>query len=155
MFDSFEISANGLRFNHDAASPHDWLQEEPGVFPDGTAVFMRIALNSTRTPAEVYSQFTDAPEDYDFSRTVVPMKLARFGDEQLVSRSQAKRLIARFDRFRTVILDFAEVQEIGQAFADELFRVYANSHPEVELVPKNMTEQVNQMWLRVVPHRRT
>jgi anti-sigma regulatory factor (Ser/Thr protein kinase) len=155
MFDSFEISANGLRFNHDAASPHDWLQEEPGVFPDGTAVFMRIALNSTRTPAEVYSQFTDAPEDYDFSRTVVPMKLARFGDEQLVSRSQAKRLIARFDRFRTVILDFSEVQEIGQAFADELFRVYANSHPEVELVPKNMTEQVNQMWLRVVPHRRT
>ena len=155
MFDSFEISANGLRFNHDAASPRDWLQEAPGAFPDGTAVFMRIALNSTRTPAEVYSQFTDAPEDYDFSRTVVPMKLARFGDEQLVSRSQAKRLIARFDRFRTVILDFAEVQEIGQAFADELFRVYANSHPEVELVPKNMTEQVNQMWLRVVPHRRT
>ena len=125
------------------------------MFPDGTAVFMRIALNSTRTAAEVYSQFTDAPEDYDFSRTVVPMKLARFGDEQLVSRSQAKRLIARFDRFRTVILDFSEVQEIGQAFADELFRVYANSHPEVELVPKNMTEQVNQMWLRVVPHRRT
>lgn len=153
MFDSFEISANGLQFNHDAGSPHDWLQEAPGVFPDGTAVSMRIALDSARTAAEVYSQFTDAPEDYDFSKTVVPMKLARFGDEELVSRSQAKRLIARFDRFRTVILDFTEVQEIGQAFADELFRVYAGSHREVELLPKNMTEQVERMWLRAVAPR--
>ena len=153
MFDSFEISANGLQFNHDAGSPHDWLQEAPGVFPDGTAVSMRIALDSARTAAEVYSQFTDAPEDYDFSKTVVPMKLARFGNEELVSRSQAKRLIARFDRFRTVILDFTEVQEIGQAFADELFRVYAGSHREVELLPKNMTEQVERMWLRAVAPR--
>ena len=153
MFDSFEISANGLQFNHDASSPQDWLQEAQGGFADGTAVFMRIGLSSTRTAAEVYSQFTDAPEDYDFSKTVVPMKLARVGDEQLVSRSQAKRLIARFDRFRTVILDFADVQEIGQSFADELFRVYANAHPGVELLAKNMTEQVERMWLRAVAPR--
>jgi anti-sigma regulatory factor (Ser/Thr protein kinase) len=153
MFDTFEISANGLQFNHDAGSSHDWLQEVPGVFPEGTAVFMRIGLNSTRTAADVYSEFTEAPEDYDFSKTVVPMKLAKFGDEELISRSQAKRLIARFDRFKTVILDFADVHEIGQAFADELFRVYAASHPEVELLPKNMTEQVERMWLRAVAHR--
>ena len=153
MFDAFEIRANGLQFNHDASSRHDWLQEAPGVFPNGTAVFMRIALDSSRTTAEVYSQFTAAPEDYDFSKTIVPMRLAKFGDEQLVSRSQAKRLIARFDRFRTVILDFADVQEIGQAFADELFRVYGDSHREVELLPRNMTEQVEKMWLRAVAPR--
>lgn len=153
MFDSFEISANGLQFNHDAGSPHDWLREATGVFPNGTAVFMRIALKSSRTTAQVYAEFTDAPDDYDFSKTVVPMKLARLGDEQLVSRSQAKRLIARFDRFRTVILDFSEVQEIGQAFADELFRVYANGHPTVEILPRNMTEQVERMWLRAVAPR--
>lgn len=153
MFDTFEITANGLRFNHDSRSTHDWLQEEKSIFSDGTAVFMDINLNSTRTTAEVYSQFTDAPEDYDFSKTVVPMKLARYGDELLVSRSQAKRLIARFDRFKTVILDFSEVQEVGQAFADELFRVYANSHPAVELLPKNMSEQIERMWLRAVAPR--
>lgn len=155
MFDSFEISANGLQFNHEQNAPHDLLHEAAGVFPDGTAVFMRIALSSSRTAADVYAQFTDAPEDYDFSKTIVPMKLARYGDEQLVSRSQAKRLIARFDRFRTVILDFADIQEIGQAFADELFRVYSNSHPSVELLPKNMTEQVERMWLRAVSPRMT
>lgn len=153
MFDFFEIAANGLQFNHDANSPHDWLQEAPGIFPEGTAVFMRIALNSTRTVAEVYAQFTDAPEDFGFSKTVVPMRLARYGDEQLVSRSQAKRLIARFDKFRTVILDFSGIQEIGQAFADELFRVYGSSHPDVELLPQNMTEQVERMWLRAIAPR--
>lgn len=153
MFDSFRIAANGLEFSHDDGLPHDWLREEKGVFPDGTAVFMEIALLSERTAADVYAQFTDAPEDYDFSRTIVPMRLATFGDEQLVSRSQAKRSIARFDRFKTVILDFTDVLEIGQAFADELFRVYGNGHPGVELIPKNMTQQVERMWLRAVAPR--
>ena len=150
MFDTYEIAANGLLFNHSDDSPNDWLREEKGGFEEGTAVFMRIALTSPRTAADVYSQFTDAPEDYSFSKTVVPMKLARYGDEQLVSRSQAKRLIARFDRFKIVILDFDGIQEIGQAFADELFRVYSTAHPEVELLPKNMTEQVQRMWLRSI-----
>lgn len=154
MFDSFEISANGLRFNHHEASPNDWLQEDKAIFSkEGTTVYMQIALKSARTTSEVYAEFTKAPEDYDFSKTIVPMKLARYGDEQLVSRSQAKRLIARFDRFKVVILDFDDIQEIGQAFADELFRVYANAHPDVDLLPENMTEQVERMWLRAVAPR--
>lgn len=153
MFDSFEIHANGLQFNHDESLFKDLLYEERGVFPDGTAVFMKIALDSQRTTADIYAEFTDAPEDYDFSRTVVPMRLAKYGDEQLISRSQAKRLIARFDRFKTVVLDFADVKEIGQAFADELFRVYGSAHPEIELVPMNMTAQVERMWLRAVAPR--
>ena len=150
MFDAYEIEANGLKFNHSEDSQRDWLREEKGVLEEGTAVFMRIALTSQRTAADVYSQFTDVPEDYGFSKTVVPMKLARYGDEQLISRSQAKRLIARFDRFKIVILDFDGIQEIGQAFADELFRVYAITHPQVELIPKNLSEQVERMWLRTI-----
>ncbi len=153
MFDHFEISANDLKFHHDDNFKFDLLNEEKGVFHEGTTVFMSIALASQRTTTDIYNQFTKAPEDFDFSKTVVPMKLARFGNEQLVSRSQAKRLIARFERFKTVILDFSGIQEIGQAFADELFRVYANRFPEVELVPKNMTPQVEKMWLRAVAPR--
>lgn len=151
MFDLFEISANGLKFNHRQDTPNDWLHEDKEAFSDeGTAVFMRIALISERTANDVYNEFTKAPDDFDFSKTIVPMRLANFGDELLVSRSQAKRLIARFDRFKVVILDFAGVQEIGQAFADELFRVYAVGHPEVELFPTNMSTQVERMWLRAV-----
>jgi anti-sigma regulatory factor (Ser/Thr protein kinase) len=151
MFDYYEIEANGLQFSHD--EKHDSLMEEPSPFVIGTVVFMRIALDSERTSSDVFNQFMNAPEDFDFSKTIVPMKLARLGDEQLISRSQAKRLIARFDRFKKVILDFKSVNEIGQAFADELFRVYANEHPQVELSPVNMSEQVERMWRRAVAPR--
>ena len=46
------------------------------------------------------------------------------------------------------MLDFEGVAEIGQAFADELFRVYARAHPDVQLVPTNYGEQVERMWQR-------
>lgn len=151
MFDYYEIEANGLQFSHD--EKHDFLMEEPSPFVMGTVVFMKVALDSERTTSDVFNQFMNAPEDFDFSKTIVPMKLARLGDEQLISRSQAKRLIARFDRFKKVILDFKSVNEIGQAFADELFRVYANEHPQVELTPVNMSEQIEKMWLRAVAPR--
>jgi anti-sigma regulatory factor (Ser/Thr protein kinase) len=153
MFDHFGIQANQLYFSHSQNKRNDTLEEREVIFSKGTTVVMVISPSSTRTTNEVYAQFTDAPDDYDFSTTIVPMRLAKYGDEQLVSRSQAKRLIARFDRFKTVVLDFSEIQEIGQAFADELFRVYANKHPAVELQPKNMNEQVERMWLRAVAPR--
>lgn len=153
MFDWFEINANDLEFHHDKKLVEDVLHEAKGIFPDGTVVFMSIALDSTRTAADVYAEYTNAPDDFDFSKTVVPMKLAQYGEEHLVSRSQAKRLIARFDRFKKVVLNFDGVQEIGQAFADEIFRVYANQHPDVELIPEKMTKQVQSMWLRAVAPR--
>ncbi|NTU50232.1 MAG: STAS-like domain-containing protein, partial [Desulfobulbaceae bacterium] len=70
--------------------------------------------------------------------------------EKLVSRSQAKRLVSRFEKFKTVILDFEKVEEIGQAFADEIFRVFALAHPAVTLIPVNVTEEVNQMIKRAL-----
>jgi anti-sigma regulatory factor (Ser/Thr protein kinase) len=155
MFDSFQIEADDLEYVHDLKDPQDWLHDaKPFEVKDGgTTVVMHIALNSTRTATEVYDQYTNAPDDFNFSKTVVPMRLAVLGDEQLISRSQAKRLIARFDRFRTVVLDFTDVHEVGQAFADELFRVYAKSHPSVELVPTNMSRQVEGMHLRAIAPR--
>lgn len=153
MFDFFEIQANDLKFSHDEDHTDDLLIEKTSVSSVGTRVIMHIALNSTRTTSDVFHQFMNAPEDFDFSKTMVPMRLAQLGDEQLISRSQAKRLIARFDRFKTVILDFSGVLEIGQAFADEIFRVYALAHPQVELSPVNMSEQVERMWLRAMAPR--
>ena len=138
-----------MQFRHRSNQDRDWLDQTDAALK-GTSVFMAIGLNSQRTTTEVFQAFMNAPEDYDFSKTIVPMKLAQIGDEQLVSRSQAKRLIARFDRFKTVVLDFTDVESIGQAFADELFRVYAVAHPQVELLPMHMTPQVERMWLRAI-----
>jgi hypothetical protein len=75
------------------------------------------------------------------SETVVPVNLARYGNENLISRSQAKRLLARLELFKTVLFDFSNVPTIGQAFADEIFRVFAASHPEIELVPIHTNSQ--------------
>jgi hypothetical protein len=67
---------------------------------------------------------------------------------QLVTRSQAKRLHQRVDRFRRVGLDFAGVELIGQGFADEVFRVFANSHPEVALSAIDAVPAVHAMIVR-------
>jgi hypothetical protein len=96
----------------------------------------------------VIDQFSSGPDEYSFARTIVPVRLARIGDEDLVSRSQAKRLLQRVERFRHVVLDFHSVGTIGQAFADEIFRVFANAHPEVELIPNHATPEVQQMIRR-------
>jgi hypothetical protein len=114
---------------------------------------MAIELTSSLTTTEVFQTFMNSPEVSAFSKTIVPMKLAQSGDEQLVSRSQAKRLITRFERFKTVVLDFDGIESIWQAFADELFCVYAGAHPQVDLLLMYMTDQVERIWLRAITHR--
>jgi hypothetical protein len=88
-------------------------------------------------------------ENYDFTKTVVPVLLAREGDENLVSRSQAKRLLAPVDRFGSVVLDFAGVDTMGQAFADEIFRVFRLAHPGVLIIPINANTDVTKMIVAV------
>jgi anti-sigma regulatory factor (Ser/Thr protein kinase) len=149
MFDRFIIESGGLRFDHDDSEDIDLIDEfEDGLPGTGTRVFMEIATSSDRTMKGVIDQYSSGPDDYDFARTVVPVRLARIGDENLVSRSQAKRLLQRVHRFRTVVLDFADVSVIGQAFSDEIFRVFANAHPEVELIAIHAVADVQQMIRR-------
>lgn len=144
-FDEFEIRSGRLHFMHGQAR-FDWLIERPADTP-GTLVLMRLANDSPRLIKSIFDEFA-APESYTFARTVVPVRLAQYEGEKLVSRSQAKRLYSRFERFRHVVLDFDGVAEIGQAFADELFRVFVVAHPQVALTPVNMTTAVNQMVSR-------
>lgn len=149
MFDRFAIESGGLVFDHFDDETEDSLHEAEALDArDGTAVLMRIAVDSPRTATEVFDRFSGGPEDYDFARTVVPVRLAKVGDENLISRSQARRLLQRVDRFRSVVLDFADVATVGQAFADEIFRVFANEHPEVELVVVHAVPEVQQMIRR-------
>lgn len=81
---------------------------------------------------------------------VVPVRLAQCGDEKLISRSQAKRLLLRLDGFKMVILDFKGVESIGQEFADQIFRVFAQTHPGMEVVPINTSKDVQQMINAVI-----
>ena len=88
----------------------------------------------------------------NYNKTIVPVKLAQYGDSTLVSRSEAKRLLARIDRFKTVIFDFDGVESIGQAFADEIFRVFAKAHPGLELIELHTSADVQKMIQRARSH---
>lgn len=145
MFDHFSIFSGNVNFSHEYDKTEDWILErkEPRV---GTAVFMKLNNNVTRTMKEVFDAYSD--EDYSFSKTVVPVRLAQYGHEKLISRSQAKRLLARIDRFKIVVFDFEGVETIGQAFADEIFRVFSKQHPDVELHYVNVCKEVEQMISR-------
>lgn len=149
IFDRFQIHSGGLLFDHDDGGERDSLDEFGNdTMAAGTTVVMEIARDSGRRIKDVFDAFSSGPDDYDFARTVVPVRLARVGDENLVSRSQARRLLQRVERFRCVALDFAGVATIGQAFADEIFRVFANAHPEVELLAIHAVPEVQQMIRR-------
>jgi hypothetical protein len=143
LLDSFDILSDGVFFTHAFGKDEDWILERPES-TDGTTVFMKLNNHSARTDKQIFDQYSSG-DDYGFTKTVVPVRLAQYGDDKLISRSQAKRLLARVDRFRSVLFDFAGVEIIGQAFADEIFRVFAQGHPGIELTPINATPQVQQM----------
>lgn len=145
LFDAFDIRADCLHFSHDEGEI-DVLLEHDAPAP-GTLVKLRLDNASTRTTKEVFDEFA-APEEYSFAKTIVPMKLAQYEGEKLISRSQAKRLYQRFERFRLVVLDFTGVEEIGQGFADEMFRVFALAHPDVQLYPVHVCPAVDDMIKR-------
>lgn len=148
MFDRFEIHSGGLVFRHDDGEDDLLYDNEATRNPHGTMVAMEISRTSNRDISEVFNEFSSGPDEYAFAKTIVPVRLAKIGDENLVSRSQARRLMQRVDRFRTVILDFEGVERIGQAFADEIFRVFATEHPTIELVSMKAESEVQQMIRR-------
>lgn len=144
MFDDFWILSGGVAFSHHFGHKDDWIQEVDGAGTDGTNVFMILHNHTSRTTSKVFDQFTTS-EDLTFSKTVVPVDLVKYGDDNLVSRSQAKRLMARVELFKEVILDFKGVPSIGQGFADEIFRVFAREHPGVNLITINANSEVKRM----------
>jgi anti-sigma regulatory factor (Ser/Thr protein kinase) len=147
MFDYFAIASGSLHFgSHDA---HDWLLEPYADRPiEGTLVFMRIDVDSRVTTREIFDRFTADFEDYGFTKTHIPVDLFRHEGERLVSRSQAKRLLTRVDRFTEVVLDFEGVEAVGQAFADQIFRVFVRQHPGVNITPINASAEVLRMIAR-------
>jgi len=151
MFDSFDIISGGVSFSHTAEEGTDWIRDN-AVSATGTTVWMRLGNRTSRTTKKVFDEFVSG-DDYDFSRTVVPVVLAQYAPDPLISRSQAKRVLSRIDLFRVVVFDFSGVESIGQAFADEIFRVFARSHPGIELEFVHANVSVRNMIERALSAR--
>lgn len=146
MFDEFSILSGTLFFNRTNRTDSDWLIEvEDRVQHDGTLVTMEINPDAGQIMTDIFTKAESGQLSRDFSRTHVPVKVARYGNEQLVSRSQAKRVLARFERFKEVLLDFQGVDEVSPAFVDEIFRVFQTEHPEINILGINASPEIQQL----------
>jgi hypothetical protein len=144
----FDLYANKLTYQHNHWQRKAWLKANP-LGLAGAAIFMSLALNTTRTLDEVFAAHSKGSGDLSFSHTEVALRLAHADGEALESRAQAKRISHRLEVFDSVDLDFEGVEAIGQAFADELFRVLAAQHLQVQLHPRKMNSRVVAMVAQV------
>ncbi len=135
--DVLDLHANDTAFQHRAWQRHRWSRATPAA-RHGTSVFVAIALDTTRTLDAVLREHSCDGQGHAFERTVVPLQLLTAPSCALDSRAQAKRAALRLQQFRHAQLDFAGIAEVGHGFADELFRVFARSHPQLALEPVNM-----------------
>lgn len=114
----------------------------------GTKVMFSISLHSKRHTSDIFKKYQSDPEVSAFDKTEVQIRLYTMGTIH-VSRSQARRVMTGLDKFKKIILDFDRVPTVGQGFADEIFRVFQDRHPGIEITPVNTNEAVNFMINRV------
>lgn len=155
--DMFIINSDDLSFASNIAystAPEIVSEYMVWDFPldsGGTNVLFNVHHGHSRPLKEVFDEYAGIPDEYGFDKTAVPVRLVEFGNDNplFISRSQAKRLLARFEDFNNIILDFSGVDSIGQGFADEVFRVFPARHPGSKLTPVNCSDNVQQMIKRV------
>lgn len=110
----------------------------------GTKVYFEIAKDTTKSLQKLFRDFSFDNQKLALDTTIIPVKLFDEG-EIWISRSQAKKLLAGLEKYKKIIFDFAGIEVIGQAFADEIFRVFNILHPDIVLEPVNMSESVKLM----------
>lgn len=143
MTNHFTIISGNITFAHQYGIAWDWALSMSEEKKNGTVVSMIIENDTSRTMSQVFNDYSiPAIASNTFSKTCIPVRLAKFSTETLFSRSQARRVLARVERFNFAVLDFLGVKKIGPAFADQIFRVFSSEHPEIQLLHCNTNKQV-------------
>ncbi len=109
----------------------------------GTKIFFSISENSPKNARDIFNKFTDE-ETFEFNKTEIKVRLYKIANN-LISRSEAKRILFGLDKFERVELDFKGVDTVGQGFADEIFRVWQNNNKDVKIDFVNANENVEFM----------
>ena len=143
-FDSFQLIANGFKYIRDNLK-NDWTFERDGEEPTkGTTVLMQISMHSKRDLTKIFTQY-QLDDSLEFNKTEVYVALSKYKEETFISRSQAKRVLMNLEKFKHIILDFKGIRMIGQGFADEVFRVYQQKHPNIQLTYVNANQDITFM----------
>ena len=105
----------------------------------GTKVKFEIRMNSKTNLGKIFRDYSG--DAFEFAKTKVIINLYEM-DNVYISRSQARRVLSGLEKFKTIILDFKDVETIGQAFADEVFRVWQARHQDIKIIHQNADENV-------------
>ncbi len=111
----------------------------------GTWVDFKIALKSKRNLSGVFKEYSD--KAFSFAKTETKVSLYKI-DTDFISRSQARRIVSGLDKFKKILLDFRGVDTVGQAFADEVFRVWQKMHPKIKIEHRNANKNIEFMIKR-------
>ena len=114
----------------------------------GTRVYWLIDYNSDRHLQKIFQKFETDHSNPDFDKTEIQIKLYII-ETIYISRSQARRILVGLEKFKSIIFDFYQVPNVGQAFVDELFRVFPEKYPNIKVTAVNMNETVRYMVERV------
>jgi len=105
----------------------------------GTIVKFEIETKTRKNLGKLFKKYSE--KLFDFDKTEVTIELYII-DTSYISRSQARRVLSGLNKFKKIILDFKNVKTVGQAFADEVFRVWKNKHKDINIVYKNANKNI-------------
>jgi anti-sigma regulatory factor (Ser/Thr protein kinase) len=138
--DRFVLRSHRIQLEWDRARSDTFVSQRR--FLRGTTVQFTIRRDSRHRLGSVFSEFAPEEYDYRFERTSI---LVRLLQKEYISRSEARRLTANLEKYVEVVLDFEGVKSIGQGFADEVFRVFADRHPATAITAVNAGPAVSAM----------
>ena len=147
MLDEFAVWSENTIYSYRCGDRDRFVQSHlvsyyTGLEGIGTMAVMKLDNESKRTSREVFDEF--APLEEGFVRTLIPVReMCTLSNP--VARSEARRILRRLDEFHEVIFDFQGIEFMGQGFADEVFRVFQNRHPEITLTAVNANASIQGM----------
>lgn len=144
MMDDFYIISNRKIFTTSKYEISQILNEGNNV--SGTLIYMSLSNFTKKTAKDIFDTYADV--DNGFTKTRIPMK--NIFDSAPVSRSQAKRICNRLEQFEEVVLDFDEIEWMGQGFAHQIFVVFKKNNTKTRLLVENMSENVKKMYDHVI-----
>lgn len=112
----------------------------------GTSIIIILDKENTQLIEHVFKQYTN--DDSQFTKTKIVVELYQHG-VSFVSRSEAKRLLSDLaKKYEHIVFDYQDVKSVGQGFVDQVYRVFAASHPDIKIESIHMNESVTFMVRR-------
>ena len=143
LFDKVQIHSGGLCWKYDISNGHQVIKS--GSKRVGTSISISVSTSSKNRLQNVFYKYSTEIKTSLFDKTEVPVILGKFDSENLMSRSQARRLFRNLEKFHEVCIDFNGINLIGDSFADEIFRVFQNKNPDLKIDCINTNLQIENL----------